>query len=106
MPAPAMAPHTWPAPPSTAMNRYSMPILMPKGEGFTVRWKCAKSQPEIEASSAASTKMPTLKRSVSTPIASAICDPPASERIARPLRESSSRITAKQASSAKVQVTA
>ena len=37
------------------MNRYSMPMLRPNGDGLTVRWKCANSQPETLASSAAST---------------------------------------------------
>ncbi len=39
--APTTAPHTLPAPPTTAMNRYSMPWLMPNGVGFTKRCKCA-----------------------------------------------------------------
>jgi hypothetical protein len=32
----------------------------PKGVGLTVRWKCANSQPDTAASSAASTKMVSL----------------------------------------------
>ena len=32
--APTTAPHTLPAPPTTAMNRYSMPWLMPNGVGI------------------------------------------------------------------------
>ena len=36
---PRKAPQTLPTPPSTAMNRYSMPLLMPKGDGLTLRWK-------------------------------------------------------------------
>ena len=35
-PAKAQAPS---APPTTAMNRYSMPIFSPKGLGLTERWK-------------------------------------------------------------------
>jgi hypothetical protein len=35
--APVKAPPTVPMPPSTAMNRYSMPNLMPNGDGFTLR---------------------------------------------------------------------
>ena len=37
-----------------------MPLLMPKGDGFTVRWKCANSQPETAASTAAMTKTVSL----------------------------------------------
>ena len=59
-PAPRKAPQTWPTPPSTAMNKNSMPLWMPKGDGLTVRWKCANSQPAIDASTAASTKAMTL----------------------------------------------
>ena len=59
-PAPSTAPQTWPAPPTTAMNRYSMPIFRPKAEGLTVRWKCANSQPDSEASTAASTNVPEI----------------------------------------------
>ena len=51
--APITAPQTLPAPPITAMNRYSMPWLMPKGLGLTKRCRCAYSQPETQASSAA-----------------------------------------------------
>ncbi len=57
---PRKAPQTWPTPPSTAMNRYSMPLLMPKGEGLTLRWKCANSQPDTAASTAAMTKAVSL----------------------------------------------
>ena len=39
--APTTAPHTLPAPPTTAMNRYSMPWLMPNGVGLTKRCRCA-----------------------------------------------------------------
>ena len=42
------------------MNRYSMPLLMPKGEGLTLRWKCANSQPEIAAKKAAKTNTVSL----------------------------------------------
>ena len=58
--APVIAPQTEPMPPTTLMNRYSMPIFRPKGEGLTERWKCANSQPDSEASSAATTKISTL----------------------------------------------
>jgi len=102
MPAPTSAPHTWPTPPSTAMNRYSMPMFRPKGEGFTVRWKCANSQPEMLASKAASTNAVTLTRNESTPIASAIVEPPLTARSARPVRESSRCVTAMAASSTMV----
>ena len=71
------------------MNRYSIPIFRPKGEGFTVRWKCANSQPETLAKSAAIRKMPILWRSVSTPMASAIKTLARMARMARPVRESS-----------------
>ncbi|MNV93028.1 hypothetical protein D3C71_1876740 [compost metagenome] len=54
--APSTAPQRWPAPPTTAMNRYSMPMLRLNGVGLTKRCRCAYSQPEIAASSAASTK--------------------------------------------------
>ena len=54
------APQTWPTPPTTVMNRYSMPIFRPKGEGLMERWKCANSQPDTEASRAAMTKMMIL----------------------------------------------
>ena len=37
-----------------------MPIFRPKGDGFTVRWKCANSQPDTLASSAAMTKAVTF----------------------------------------------
>ena len=59
-PAPRKAPQTWPTPPSTAMNRYSMPLFRPNGVGFTVRWKCANSQPEMAASTAAKMKAMSL----------------------------------------------
>ncbi|MPM89148.1 hypothetical protein SDC9_136256 [bioreactor metagenome] len=36
-PAPTSAPQTWPAPPTTAMKRYSMPMCRPNGVGFTKR---------------------------------------------------------------------
>ena len=39
-----------------------MPMFSPNGEGLTVRWKCANSQPETLASSAASTNAVTLVR--------------------------------------------
>ena len=39
--APSTAPHRWPAPPTTAMNRYSMPMLRLKGVGLTKRCRCA-----------------------------------------------------------------
>ena len=42
------------------MNRYSMPLLMPKGEGLTLRWKNANSQPDIAASKAAKTNTVSL----------------------------------------------
>ncbi len=42
------------------MNRYSMPLLMPKGVGLTLRWKCANSQPDTAASTAARTKAVSL----------------------------------------------
>ena len=42
------------------MNRYSMPLLMPKGEGLTLRWKYANSQPDTAASKAAKTKTVSL----------------------------------------------
>ena len=80
------------------MNRYSMPMLSPNGDGLTVRWKCANSQPETLASSAASTNAVTLTRNVSTPIASAIVVPPRTARSARPVRESSRCVTATAAS--------
>ena len=51
--APSTAPHTLPAPPTTAMNRYSMPCVMKNGVGLTKRCRCAYSQPEMQASSAA-----------------------------------------------------
>ena len=57
---PRKAPHTCPTPPSTAMNRYSMPLLMPKGDGLTLRWKCANSQPDTAARKAAMTKAVSL----------------------------------------------
>ena len=88
-PAPTSAPHTCPAPPTTAMNRYSMPIWRPKGVGLTKRWRWAYSQPAAQAWSAAITKITMRARDVSTPIASAITMPPLSARIARPSRESS-----------------
>ena len=59
-----------------------------------MRWKCANSQPETLASSAASTNAVTLTRKVSTPIASAIVVPPRTARSARPVRESSRCVTA------------
>jgi len=59
-PAPTNAPQTLDTPPTTAMNRYSMPIFSPKGLGLTVRWTCANSQPDTEASSAAIRKITTL----------------------------------------------
>ena len=59
-PAPRNAPHTLPTPPSTAMNRYSMPLPMEKGVGFTVRWKKANSQPDSAASTAAMTNTTSL----------------------------------------------
>ncbi len=52
-PAPSSAPHTCAAPPTTVMNRYSMPALTPNGVGLIERCRCAYSQPEIDASSAA-----------------------------------------------------
>ena len=51
--APTTAPQTLPAPPTTAMNRYSMPWLMPNGVGLTNRCRWAYSQPEMQASNAA-----------------------------------------------------
>ena len=95
--APAKAPQTLPTPPTTAMKRYSIPNLMPNGEGFTVRCRCAKSQPDTDASSAAITNIVTLVRKVFTPIASGIVVPPPrfrfSARITRPGRESSRWLT-------------
>ena len=86
----ASAPQTWPTPPSTAMNRYSMPMLRPNGDGLTVRWKCANSQPETRRQQRREHEHRDLvARSVSTPIASAIVAPPLSARSARPARESS-----------------
>src|SRR5206468_18951 len=69
------------------MNRYSMPMLRPKGDGLTVRWKCANSHPEMLASKAARTNAVTLTRKVSMPIASGIVEPPLTARKARPARE-------------------
>ena len=37
-----------------------MPIFRPNAVGVTVRWKCANSQPDTDANSAAITKMVTL----------------------------------------------
>ena len=51
--APITAPHTLPAPPTTAMNRYSMLAFRLNGVGLTKRCRCAYSQPETQASSAA-----------------------------------------------------
>ena len=66
-----------------------MPMFRPNGDGLTVRWKWANSQPETLASSAARTNAVTLTRKVSMPIASAMVEPPLTARIARPARESS-----------------
>ena len=41
IPEPSTAPHTAPMPPTTPMNRYSMPAWRLNGVGFTKRWKWA-----------------------------------------------------------------
>ncbi len=51
--APSTAPQTLPAPPTTAMNRYSMLAVRLNGVGLTKRCRCAYSQPDTQASSAA-----------------------------------------------------
>jgi hypothetical protein len=51
--APNTAPQTAEAPPSTAMNRYSMPWPSPNGVGLTKRCRWAYSQPETQANWAA-----------------------------------------------------
>ncbi len=51
--APITAPQTWLAPPTTAMNRYSMPMFTLNAPGLRNLTKCAYSQPESAASSAA-----------------------------------------------------
>ncbi|MCY1427043.1 hypothetical protein D9M71_428730 [compost metagenome] len=71
------------------MNRYSIPMVIENGVGLTKRCRCAYSQPDSAASSAATTKIASLERAVFTPIASAITVPPLSARIARPSRLSS-----------------
>ena len=103
-PAPTSAPQTWPAPPMTVMNRYSMPICRPNGFGLTKRCMCAYSQPEAQACSAAMMKITMRERAVSTPIDSAMTRPPLSARIARPSRESSRLRVDQTASSRKAQI--
>ena len=85
------------------MNRYSMPMLRPNGDGLTVRWKCANSHPEMLASKAARTNAVTLTRKVSIPIASGIVDPPLTARRARPARESSKCVIATAARTTMIQ---
>ncbi len=77
-----------------------MPLPMAKGDGFTVRWKYANSQPETAASTAAITNTVSLSRKVEMPIASAMVEPLLSARMARPGRESSRCVAASAASSA------
>ena len=57
---PRKAPHRCETPPSTAMNRYSIPLEIENGEGLIARWKNANNQPETAASTAASTKATSL----------------------------------------------
>ncbi|VVE90833.1 hypothetical protein PBR20603_04827 [Pandoraea bronchicola] len=66
-----------------------MPWFRLNGVGFTARCKCAYSQPEIAARTAAYTNTTTFIHAVFTPIASAMTPPPLSARMARPERESS-----------------
>ena len=83
-PAPITAPHTWPAPPTTAMKRYSMPWLQPEGRrihqplhvGIQPAGGAGVQRGDHEDHDA--------RADVSTPIASAITTPPFSARIARP----------------------
>ena len=86
------------------MIKNSMPLWIPKGDGLTVRWKCANSQPAMAASTAASTEATTSQRKVETPIASAIVVPSFSHRMARPGRLSSWFVTANAAVSAKARI--
>ncbi len=81
-----------------------MPWLMPNGEGFTKRCRCAYSQPETHASSAAYTNTTILSRAASTPNDSAISSPPFSARMARPGRESSRLCVAHSAPSVMIQM--
>ena len=81
-----------------------MPIFKPKGDGFTVRWKCANNQPDTLASKAASTKAVTLVWNVFTPIDSAMVVPPFTARSARPVRESSRWVIASAAARVRVRV--
>ncbi|MNQ84322.1 hypothetical protein D3C85_994460 [compost metagenome] len=103
-PAPTSAPQTWPAPPMTVMNRYSMPICRPKGLGFTKRCMWAYNQPDAQACSAAMMKITMRERAVSTPMDSAITRPPLSARMARPSRESSRFCVDQTAISRKAQI--
>ena len=94
--------------PSTAMNRYSMPNLMPKGEGFTLRCMWANSQPDTLASQDATTNISSLWWKVEAPMASGMVLPPPrltfSARITRPGREFSSRCSLRAPASAITQM--
>ena len=82
-----------------------MPMLRLNGVGLTKRCRCAYSQPDTAASSAASTNSLMRWLAVSTPIDSAIRRPVLSARMARPSRESSRLCSAQMASSSTAQMT-
>lgn len=81
-----------------------MPMFRLNGVGLTKRCRCAYSQPDTAASSAASTNSLMRWRAVSTPIDSAITRPVLSERMARPSRESSRLCSAQIMTSSKAQM--
>ena len=87
--APTTAPPMWPAPPSIAMNRYSMPGPTSNAVGLMIRCVCAVSQPDRPASMPAMTNTASRTRNVLMPRLSAITAPPRSARMARPCRDDS-----------------
>ena len=81
-----------------------MPYCRLNGDGLTKRCRCAYSQPDAQACSAAMTKITMRERAVFTPIASAMTTPPLSARMARPWRESSRFCVVSAATSTKAQI--
>ena len=81
-----------------------MPALTPNAPGLTKRRKCAYSQPDSPASSAAYRNTRSFSAAVLTPKLSAMTLRKRSARIARPERESSRLCAAISAASVTTQI--
>jgi hypothetical protein len=87
--APRTAPQTWPTPPTTAMNRYSMPCAGRRASGSRSAAGGHTASPRRSRRARRSGRSQSCTAAVLMPMASAMVLPPFRQRMARPSRESS-----------------